>query len=128
MEGGDKIMFRLPGSILLRGTMPSGVFRSCLVSIGLCAGLHATDYYVSPQGNDANPGSQNAPFQSIARGVDSAGPGDRILLMDGTYGSRGIISDGSGGWYRGYASPVNISKSGAPNAWITLKAMNRGSA
>jgi hypothetical protein len=97
----------------------------------LCAGslalASAADHYVSPSGNDGNDGSENWPFRTIAQGVQSAGPGDNIILLDGTYGNEGHLSDRSGG-YQGYATPVKISKSGTPNAWITLKAANRGAA
>ncbi|MBN1361209.1 MAG: right-handed parallel beta-helix repeat-containing protein [Sedimentisphaerales bacterium] len=46
--------------------------------------VHARDYYVSPQGDDSNPGTQDAPWQSVAR-VNAAtlGPGDRVLLQGG---------------------------------------------
>jgi hypothetical protein len=56
--------------------------------------------------------------------VLSARPGDQIILEDGIYPNEGILSDGTGGMH-GYATSVNISKSGTANAWITLKAANR---
>jgi hypothetical protein len=110
----------------IESALLSSLFRLCL----LCAGsllARGADYYISPSGNDGNDGSQNFPFRTIARGVQSAAPGDRIILLDGTYGNEGHLSDGTGG-YNGYATPVHISKSGTTNAWITLQAANRGAA
>lgn len=45
-----------------------------------------TTYYVSPAGNDANPGTSPAqPFATIQHAVDLAGPGSVITLAAGTY-------------------------------------------
>ncbi len=43
------------------------------------------NWYVSPTGNDNNPGSYNAPFYSLQKAVDLAQPGDVIYLRGGTY-------------------------------------------
>jgi hypothetical protein len=109
---------------LMQTALSSKLVRLCWLCVAWCAVATAADYYVSPSGNDANHGSESWPFRTIARGVLSAGPGDRIILEDGTYGNESNLSDGSGG-YHGYATPVHISKSGTANAWITLKAANR---
>lgn len=92
-----------------------------------CQCLSAATYYISPSGNDANPGTSSQPYRTIARGVNQAVAGDTILVGDGTYGNEGYISDGTGG-YSGYASPVTISTAGTSTAWITLKAQNKGQA
>jgi hypothetical protein len=103
------------------------LFRLCMLWAGSLAVATAADHYVSPSGSDGNDGSQSYPFRTIARGVQAARPGDRIILEDGVYGNEGHLSDGTGALH-GYATPVNISKSGTANARITLKAANRGSA
>jgi hypothetical protein len=108
----------------MRAVLSRDLARLCLLCAASFAVATASDYYVSPGGNDANPGSQDSPFRTIARGVLSAGPGDRIILEDGTYGNEGNLSDGTGGNH-GYATPVKITKSGTANAWITVKAANR---
>jgi len=59
--------------------------------------------------------------------VSVAGPGDTVILNNGTYGNEGHISDGSGCKY-GCSPAVSISSSGAPGAYITLKAANSGQA
>ncbi len=62
------------------------------VSLALCASIicvlttsaSGKDYYVSPAGDDANPGSQSKPWQTIAKVNDADfAPGDRILFEAG---------------------------------------------
>lgn len=45
----------------------------------------AAEYYVSPAGNDANPGTAAAPFRTIARGAAVARAGDVCFIRAGTY-------------------------------------------
>jgi pectate disaccharide-lyase len=45
----------------------------------------AFNLYVSPAGNDANPGTIDAPFYSLHTAVAAAFPGDVIYLRGGTY-------------------------------------------
>lgn len=59
--------------------------------------------------------------------MSAAGPGDTVILNNGTYGNEGNISDGTS-CRNGCAAPVTISTSGAPNAYITVKAANNGQA
>ncbi len=42
-------------------------------------------WYVSPNGSDNNPGTQQAPFQTIQKAVDMASNGDAIKIADGNY-------------------------------------------
>lgn len=65
-------------------------------------------YYVSPQGSNANPGTQAQPWQTIQFAVNEALPGDVLLVEDGVY-----------------QGPVIMSQSGTADAYITLKAINR---
>ena len=46
---------------------------------------HAATYYVATTGNDANPGSQVAPFKTIQHGVSAAANGDTVQVAVGTY-------------------------------------------
>ena len=64
-------------------------------------------FYVSvATGADANTGlSVTSPFKSINAGINAAAPGDTVFVMNGTY-----------------TSAVIITKSGAANAYITVKA------
>lgn len=101
--------------------------KVAFLAVVSCQFLAAATYYVSPAGSDSNNGSSAAPFRTIAKGVNAAAAGDTILLADGTYGNEGKISDRTGG-YNGYATPVDINKAGRSDAWITLKAQNKGKA
>jgi hypothetical protein len=53
------------------------------------------DIYVSPTGSDSNPGTQAAPFKTIARAAQAATPGVTILVAPGTY-SGGFQTTASG--------------------------------
>ncbi len=62
-----------------------------LIDAGLCAGpdpdctLQPADWTVSPSGDDSGAGSEAAPFATVQRAIDSAQPGDVIVLLGGTY-------------------------------------------
>ena len=45
----------------------------------------AASYYVSTNGSDSNPGTQAAPFKTIARGSRALAAGDTLLIRAGTY-------------------------------------------
>ena len=62
-------------------------------------------YYVSPGGNDANPGSQTRPWRTIAKANSAAQAGDTIYIMAGTYAER-----------------LRPARSGTVSAWITFAA------
>ncbi len=42
-------------------------------------------YYVSPNGNDSNPGTQISPFKTIYKGISTASNGDTVQVLSGTY-------------------------------------------
>ncbi len=67
----------------------------------------AATYYVSPQGNDSNPGTQLQPWRTVIYAVKQVKAGDTVLVADGTY-----------------QGPVIITRSGEPGAYITLKSIN----
>ncbi|MBV6627321.1 MAG: right-handed parallel beta-helix repeat-containing protein [Rivularia sp. (in: Bacteria)] len=65
-------------------------------------------YYVSPSGNDNNPGTQNQPWKSINYAVSEdspIAPGDTVLVQPGTY-----------------TELISLGKSGSDSQRITLKA------
>ncbi len=45
----------------------------------------AADYYVRPQGDDNNPGTETRPFQTIGRIIEDLQPGDTLYIGAGTY-------------------------------------------
>src|SRR5687767_6350093 len=59
-----------------------------------------SSFYVSTQGNDANTGTLAAPFRSIQRAANFAGPGDTVFIRGGTY--------------RETVRPAHSGSSGAP--------------
>ncbi|MDQ3815278.1 MAG: hypothetical protein M3347_15260, partial [Armatimonadota bacterium] len=68
-------------------------------------------FYVSPNGDDKNDGrSETTAFANPQKAVDVAGPGDIILVMNGTY--KPVSVQG------GVAS---FQRGGTPAAWIVLK-------
>lgn len=62
----------------------------------------AATYYVAPGGSDQNPGTQERPFASMAKGQAAAGPGDTVYFRGGTYkfnsstAADGVMLDKSG--------------------------------
>jgi hypothetical protein len=74
--------------------------------LSISSGPNPVRYYVDPSGSDAGAGTQTAPFRTIQRASDAAGPGDTVLVRPGIYyGSERIVA---------------IERSGAPGRWITF--------
>ncbi|MGB8982978.1 MAG: right-handed parallel beta-helix repeat-containing protein [Anaerolineales bacterium] len=61
-------------------------------------------YYVSPTGNDANPGTSSAPFKTFAKANSLLTAGSTLNIYAGTYSEQ-----------------LKITKSGTSSAWITVK-------
>jgi parallel beta-helix repeat protein len=64
------------------------------------------------KGDDGNPGTEAKPFRTIQKAADQTLPGDTVLVKNGTYREHSV-PDQAG---------VKITRSGAPDAWITFKA------
>ncbi|HEY8942717.1 MAG TPA: right-handed parallel beta-helix repeat-containing protein, partial [Polyangiaceae bacterium] len=101
-------------------TPPFAKFHPWLVAVSLLLGLslaartaRAATYYVSPDGNDANPGTQEQPFATVARGQMAAAAGDTVYLRGGEY------------VYSGNSSAVGVlfNKSGSQNQRINYWAV-----
>tara|TARA_R110001592_G_scaffold159467_4_gene391004 strand:+ start:2352 stop:3710 length:1359 start_codon:yes stop_codon:yes gene_type:complete len=68
----------------------------------------AKDFYVSTSGNNQNPGTQNQPFRTVARGINAARqPGDTVLIRAGIYPQ---------------IRTLNLANPGTEGRFITLKA------
>ena len=52
----------------------------------------AMTYYIAPHGDDENPGTQAAPFQTVPHGLARAGAGDTIFIESGTYDLAGFAT------------------------------------
>ncbi|MEV7910730.1 sigma-70 family RNA polymerase sigma factor [Streptomyces griseus] len=69
-------------------------------------------YFVSPGGNDSNPGtSAGSPFRTLQKAADTAGPGDVVAAMNGTYTEP-----------RKGSNVLTVKRSGRPGAPITFMA------
>ena len=84
----------------------------------------ASVFHVAVWGSDSSPGSAEAPFRTVMRGVAAAGPGDTVLVADGVYLHESSVTEGDQP-SAGQASPVALNRSGAPDAWITIQAEHR---
>ena len=58
--------------------------------------LHGGELYVATNGDDKAAGTLDAPFQTIQRAFDQAGPGDTIFLREGTYREQVSLTGKSG--------------------------------
>jgi hypothetical protein len=68
------------GSTVSEMTKAQGRLDSEVASAGKSA-----EYYVSPQGNDAGSGTKAAPWRTLAKACQRAGPGDTVFLRGGVY-------------------------------------------
>jgi nitrous oxidase accessory protein NosD len=76
----------------------------------------AATYYVATTGNDANPGTDAAPFRTLAKGVKGLKPGDTLYIKSGTY-AEALINNIPGG--TSWSSPVTVAA--APGQTVTLR-------
>ena len=72
----------------------SAVATGILSFLLAVAAAHASEYYVDMAGDDANPGTAEAPWRTIQHAVDSIQPGDTITVRPGTYVGARISSSG----------------------------------
>jgi len=56
-----------------------------IISTFASSAISAHEYHVSVKGNDANNGTEAAPFRTIGRAAESAYPGDVITVHSGVY-------------------------------------------
>lgn len=105
---------------------------------------NGSNYYVSTNGLDSNPGTSELPFLTVQKGVNTAIAGDRIFVNEGIYlqdvntahnGSSGspIILDGQNvstlrsiNIQNQYIYLINITIAGKTNWFNSLIYMNRG--
>ena len=56
----------------------------------------ASNYYVSNQGSDENPGTINSPFKTIQKAADVVVGGDIINILEGSYHEEVTLNNVSG--------------------------------
>ena len=93
-------------------------FETVIVSLSLLSGFHvpATEFYVSTQGADANPGTATQPCRTITHAYSLARAGDTVHVMPGVY------TDYVSGW------GIHLGASGTAANPIVLKSETRGGA
>ncbi len=70
-------------------------------------GLTQANYYVAPDGSDAAAGTRDAPFATIKKAAELAGPGQLVYLRGGTYSA---------------VTKISLTKSGTASAPIRIRA------
>ncbi|MDW8308061.1 MAG: immunoglobulin domain-containing protein [Verrucomicrobiales bacterium] len=83
----------------------AGAVTSLVATLTISPPATNGDYYVSPTGNDANPGTMELPFATVAKAVSVAQPGNLIYVRGGTYYP---------------TQTIVVNRSGAPDQWIKL--------
>lgn len=58
---------------------------SVLRALNPAPGPNSHAYFISPGGNDANPGTQDAPFKTLMRAQSAAAAGDVVYIRGGIY-------------------------------------------
>ncbi|MGA2540579.1 MAG: right-handed parallel beta-helix repeat-containing protein [Verrucomicrobiota bacterium] len=93
----------------------------------LAATIHAGEFHVAVSGQDANPGTEAAPFRTIQHGAGLAQPGDVITVHGGVYRER--ISPPRGGesedkrivYQAAAGEKVEIKGSEAVTNWVKVQ-------
>lgn len=67
--------------------------------------LSAETYYVAPDGDDANAGSESRPLATVQSALQKLGAGDTLYIRGGVYSLQ---------------SNIRINLKGSPDAWITI--------
>ena len=84
----------------------------------------STKYYVSTDGSDGNPGTENSPFLTIDKALQVAGNNTAIVMKEGTYS---IINNGPGSYgERMFYTTSSVSIIGEPGKVIITEASNKG--
>ncbi len=73
------------------------------------AGGSATTYYVSPTGDNANPGTRDRPWATPGYASRQLHPGDTLIILGGRY----LLSEDD--------ADILTPPSGAPGAWVTIQ-------
>jgi hypothetical protein len=70
-------------------------FGLIIVLILIPASLWATTFYVSPSGDDNNPGTADQPWQTIQKAAATVQAGAAVIIKDGVY-TDGIVVETPG--------------------------------
>ena len=94
-----------------------------LFSATIAVSALAADIFVSPQGSDSNTGSEDAPFLTLKKAIETAKAGTTIYLREGTYKPQNseIMRTGAEG---AYSCIYNLSTKGTAEKPITISGYN----
>jgi parallel beta-helix repeat protein len=67
-----------------------------LMALAMPAGTsHAATFFVAQNGNNSNPGTQSQPWATLEFAADQVGPGDVVLVENGTYAGFQMFTNGT---------------------------------
>lgn len=101
----------------------------CAASLSLSPAA-AADSYVSPAGDDGNPGTEGRPWRTIQRAADALSVGGAVHLGPGTYNERVVLSnsgqEGTPLVFVGAPGHTSVlSGAGLPRSWGLLEMHGR---
>ena len=67
------------------GTAPRISWTLIALLLFLPGASRSAEYFVSPSGDDGNPGSREAPWRTIQKAAETMGPGDVVRIAAGVY-------------------------------------------
>ena len=79
----------------MKGTLT--IMASIVAAFLSLTQVYAATYYVSPTGNDGDPGSPTQPFASINKAMETVTDGDTILVAEGVYTNPWTAAGSPGG-------------------------------
>lgn len=80
------------------------VFAICLWGLAGSGWISAADRYVSPTGNNGNPGTEAQPWATLTYAAGQLAAGDTLFARSGTYSERLVLTGKSGS----LAQPITI--------------------
>ncbi|WP_158606851.1 right-handed parallel beta-helix repeat-containing protein [Paenibacillus ginsengarvi] len=108
-------------SILSLLVWVSSLFSNVPISRTHTAYAAGNTYYVSPAGNDSNPGTEAAPWKTIVKAATSLQAGDTAIFEDGVYNISQTIRFGNNG---ADGAPIMIKARNKQNAKLLFSNLN----
>ena len=71
--------------VTIRVSDSAGGTATRTFTIRITAEVAGREYFVSPSGDDSNPGTQERPFRTIGHAAQVVNPGDTVVVLSGTY-------------------------------------------
>ena len=108
------------GSLKVRDTIMRTAFTALLASL-LFTRAEGTEFFISPAGNDRNPGTREKPFQTIERARDAVRELRRLKNPAGTDGIEVWLSAGTYPLTRTFE--IDAQDGGSPGSRVTYSAL-----